>query len=273
MLFSVGILYSSHIFLDEVAKGNIDDISFVNIWRKYIVADSRSIFETALKCEWITISDMKIELTKKGERIVSTHDVVEKLRIQLLDILQYNKPSWAASIPYGRNEAFQFMPIEAKQCFIEANLIGNFDDTTIMWWDKLSSIVRGYFDDEKIRLGRIGEKLTMQYEKERTKFDPKWISIDTNLCGYDVLSRVSVNDETPLAIEVKTCLNNEKRFYLSKNEWNTSKLLKNYIFHIWIVDKKIDPELIILEPDEMAKHIPNDNGNGEWETVQIHLEK
>ena len=273
MLFSVGILYSSHIFLDEVAKGNIDDLSFVNMWRKYIVSDSKSIFETALKCEWITISNMKIELTKKGERIVSSYDVIEKLRIQLVDLLQYHKPSWAASIPYGRNEAFQFMPIEVKQCFIEANLIENFDHDTIMWWDKLASTVRGYFDDEKVKFGRIGEKLTYEYEKERTSWEPRWISVDTNLCGYDILSRVSLDDDTPLAIEVKTCSSIDKHFFISKNEWNACNLLKRYIFHIWIIDKHVEPELIIFEQDEMFKHVPSNNGDGEWESVQIHLNK
>ncbi|OZV10839.1 hypothetical protein CIW83_18105 [Tissierella sp. P1] len=271
MLFSVGVLYSSHNLLDEINKDIINDISFLKSYKKYIVANSKDIFDVSLKCSWITISNMNIRLTKRGFEILQASSTVDKLRLQLIDLVCYFRPSWAMSIPYGRKEALHFMPIDVKQCFEEANLVDNYSEDTIEWWDKLSSIIKGFYDDELLKIGRIGEKLSIEYEFNRTGHLPKWMSIETNICGYDLLSCISRENRLSQLIEVKTCSNSSKEIHISNNEWNTAISSENYIFHIWFLNNKSEPKLIILKPDELQKNIPKNMGSGEWGSVKIYI--
>ena len=61
--------------------------------------------------------------------------------------------------------------------------------------------------------GRTGEELTIRYEKARTKAEPKWEAIESNLAGYDIESRISVDNSDSLLIDVLSgsCLKTELR--------------------------------------------------------------
>jgi len=158
---------------------------------------------------------------------------------------------------------------DASQCFKECGLFDELNDEIIGFWDKLSLAYRNYSQKKMTEIGRAGEKLSYDHEKERTGFDPIWQSVESNLAGFDVLSVLSFNDRTKLKIEVKTTTSNIEfaKIHITKNEWNTAINSLNYIFHLWHL--KNTPKLYTVTVEEMKNHIPIDNGDGNWESVEM----
>jgi hypothetical protein len=55
---------------------------------------------------------------------------------------------------------------------------------------------------------------------------------------------------------------------LCKGEWETGITSDFYIFHLWAIsDKK--PYLAVLDKADVAPHIPSNQGEGNWDVVQI----
>ena len=57
-------------------------------------------------------------------------------------------------------------------------------------------------------------------------------------------------------------------FHLTANEWERAVETPFQRFHLWDIYKK-PARLCVVTVDEMKQHIPNDNGNGAWESVKI----
>ena len=63
---------------------------------------------------------------------------------------------------------------------------------------------------------------------------------------------------------------NNASFYVSHNEWSIASAgcnQKRYYFYLWHLDE--NPELAIVSYADMLKHIPQDNGLGEWNDVNV----
>ena len=189
----------------------------------------------------------------------------------LTDYVLKCAPIWANRIPYGRREATIFMTKDERACFADAGLLSDHLDAGIIdWWDTIATHIRMQTKQSKIGTGRLGERNTIKYERSRTNVDPMWMSIDSNLLGYDIKSQVSKNDPGTLLIEVKasTFTLSRAEFYVTSNEWNVAITSGAYVFHLWCLSdgKKM---LAILSPDEILPYIPTNNLDGQWETVKI----
>ena len=123
-----------------------------------------------------------------------------------------------------------------------------------------------------LKLEDLAKKLTLTHERKRTQREPIWQGFESNLIGYDVLSVVDKRNNNLLLIEVKTSDTAQKlaSFHISENEWQVSISSRNYIFHLWSLKPK--PDLIIISPDQLEPHIPNNNGEGKWESAIIPFE-
>ncbi|MBE0338716.1 protein NO VEIN domain-containing protein [Paenibacillus sp. 23TSA30-6] len=271
MSFSVGILYSSQSFLELVKENELNGADFPGIFTKYVVADSRAVLNTTLECKWVILKENNLlKVTAKGDLILNAMHPYEKLRIQIADIIEVTKPSWAPLIGYGRSEAVKYFSEEVLQCFKEAYLLEGYEQKVIEWWDKLAIISRGLFEDVRLEVGRKGETLSRQYEKLRIGVDPIWQAIESNFSGYDLLSQIDEENSEKLKIEVKATTSKTENISITitKLEWNVAKTSeRNYIFHIWTFYPK--RELFILTQKEMSTHIPINQGNGVWESVEI----
>ena len=270
MVFSVGILYSVQKFLRFINENEIKATEFSTAFNRYESTSSQMVLEVAEGCNWIQLDlGGNLSVTAKGFEILNQKDMLYALRVQLKHLIEMVKPSWSYLIHKGRKEAFQYFPSDVKQCFKEAELINSYDKDVIKWWDMLALAVRGQQLDTQLEIGRTGEELSLEYERKRVNKDPVWQSIESNLSGYDILSIVSVEETTPLRIEVKasTKVSNSFSFYLTRNEWNVADTSNNYLFHLWFLSET--PELFILDKDEIANHIPTNQGNGSWENVKI----
>jgi hypothetical protein len=115
------------------------------------------------------------------------------------------------------------------------------------------------FDHEVARLAELGIAKS-----------PRWVAIDDNTAGYDILSY----DRGPLEpisrlVEVKSTIQSPLRFFVSRNEWNLANRSGTaYTFHVW--DLRADqPRLYERTAAQVGMHIPLDQGKGKWTVAEI----
>lgn len=267
---SVDVIWSSHALLKRISEYSIrtaEDIYIKNL--SPVSVDT--LMDLAVTCRWIARNNDLFVLSKQGQTLVNTKEFSERAKIILSDYICYVTPAWARRIPYGRQEAFIFMTKDEQACFYEAGLMDeNPGNTVIGWWDQISNFLRRIEEDRKIEIGRKGEQLTILYEQKRTGRDPQWISLDSNLSGYDVISQQTQDDPSALLIEVKS---SEKSiatadFFVSVNEWHTALNTENYKLYLWCFygGKK---QLAIIQPRQLFQYIPTNNKSGKWQMVRI----
>ena len=268
-MFSVVLLYAIRDFLKLSNSTKLLPKDFQKYFRMYKYADATKILEVSFKCGWVTMNtDGIILLTERGKYIM-TSGYKYALVFQLEDMISEYNPTWASVIPRGRQEVKCYVPEDVNQCFREAGLFDELSEDVIAFWDRLSLAYRKIKYERNNEVGRLGEKLSYQYEYERTGKYPKWQSVESNLSGYDLLSIVGRTEKGTLQIEVKATTSqvNHASLYISRNEWDTALSSSNYTFHLWELKNK--PILHIVTVEQMKKHVPLNNGFGLWESTSI----
>lgn len=271
MSFSVGVLYSASDFLKQLQFSPIKHAEFKDSFHRFSLASAEAVLSVSQQCGWIAISiDGTVEVTERGINIVNCADYVLQLRRQLLDMISIYQPIWSMKIPSGRAEAKSSLPGDVRQCFSEAGLFDDWTDDLIHWWDSIAQAAKAKKSIDLLAIGRDAERRSVEYEILRTGIRPAWQSLESNYLGYDVLSRVSNADETPLKIEVKGSTLGIKQSYFTftRNEWKTAESASNYCLHLWSLTAN-PVSVIVVDRDELAPHLPHNKGNGEWETTRI----
>lgn len=210
-------------------------------------------------------------LTLSGERIRGLADHRARTRVAVMDYIDIVRPAWLQAAPSGRSRVLLFAGTAIAQVFDEAGLVSGTDEATVAFWDALAARARGLKDDRLTALGRIGERASLEYEQNRTSHDPRWVALESNADGYDVLSIVDKTDPRPLSIEVKTTTqSNGGHFYLSQNEWRRAQETDHHVFHLWHVndDRPVYPPTVVTA-GAMAAHVPVNEGDGQWQSVMI----
>ena len=152
-----------------------------------------------------------------------------QLRFQLHAFILQTKPSWSAPLCRGRREAAALLPAEIRQCLQDAGLLDGTDADTVQWWDSLAVAARTESQHELLTIGRFGERLSLKYEHNRIGADPLWQALESNAAG---------------------CTANHS------------------VFHLWLV-RPDARHLSIRTTDQVRPHMPDDHGEGEWESVCI----
>ena len=268
--FSPGIAQGCHELLILAKKHPNPAPYFLSAFSTFGSIASEKIFSTAQAMRWVCTDDAgNIAPTVEGERLLHTSGYPALLRQMLLDFIDIERPSWVQSALSGRAKVLHFAGAEIGQIFVEALLADGVDSDTVAFWDTLAARARGLKDERQNQVGRLGERLTLDYETQRTGRTAKWISIESNEDGYDVLSVVSDSDSRKLSIEVKaSSMGLHGAFYLTVNEWERAQETKTHAFHLWDVSKA-PYALCVLDVEQVATHVPNDSGLGTWQTVQV----
>lgn len=267
---SVDILWSIQLLLKRIIEyklNSIDDMYFLNVSSVNLDV----LLDLAEKCNWIMIDGSCLDIYKRSYEIINTSDFAGQARKMLADYIKHINPVWAKRIPYGRKESFIFMSKDEQACFYEAGLMNDEpDNLEISWWDQITNYIRSQDDLYKNEIGRKGELCTILYESNRIGAKPQWISIDSNLTGYDVISCVSRENKSGLLIEVKSTdmsIDNAE-FYITAHEWHTACNSSNYLFYLWcFYDNK--KQLAIINPNAVLPYVPTNNETGKWQTVRI----
>lgn len=205
-----------------------------------------------------------------GDRHTQLQETLRNLAVRL-------KPFWAKVSFYGRQRTARVLTEDQVQCLQFAGLLDHPPSKNVIaWWDDLGSTFRAFRDDQRIAVGREGERRTLEHERKRLRKlgvgkEPIWVSIEDNGAGFDVLSYDPKADGglEELQIEVKAASYSPLHFTLTRNEWTVAaRSCERHLFHIWNLDTGDLTTLTVLE---MESHIPVDRGKGTWGEVTVNL--
>ncbi|MDO8930842.1 MAG: DUF3883 domain-containing protein [Rhodocyclaceae bacterium] len=270
--FSPGVVQGSFDLLDLVAR-NPGALSFRQITSSFAhfgAMRSDEILQMAQGMGWLRADENGMAtLTPSGSRLVALQSYEPMLRQALLDHIDAESPPWVQCATYGRSRVMAFAGNGVAQVFVEAGLANGFDDDVVAFWDELAARARGLRDAKLSALGREGERLTIKHEEARTGRKPKWVAINNNADGYDVLSVVGEEDSRALSIEVKaSSMGLSGSLHLTRNEWEMSQERERHLFHLWDLLSN-PPRLAKVPAPVMLGHIPADAGRGRWEGVEV----
>lgn len=219
---------------------------------------------------WLDITETgSLQISPEGSKVRAARGYEAALRCILLHYVEAHKPDWLQNATYGRSRVLNFCPGGVRQVFVEAGLAGHPTRDVVEFWDLLAGIARGLQHDHLLAIGREGEELTLAYEEVRTGTKPRWVAVDSNQDGYDVLSVISADSRALLSIEVKASRSGEAGFlHLTRHEWEIAIERTAHVFHLWDLAAK-PARLATVSMEAMAKHIPLDAGAGGWEMVEV----
>lgn len=273
MTFSVGVLYSTQELLRFVGEKNMSPDEFCSSFKTFAVAAAIDVLEIAQRCSWIALTvDGRMAVTARGQVVLKASSQEAGLRMQIKHAIEVFQPAWAQRMRNGREEVRRYLPAEILQCLDEAGLMEDWDELIINWWDELAQAARAKKNDELLQIGRKAERMSWEYELERTKVKPRWQALESNFSGFDILSRIDESNSGPLRIEVKGSAqpHREAMFYVTRNEWDVAITNGSYRFHIWLLSHN-PPLLIDKSHTEILPNIPLNKGCGKWWNVQIRV--
>lgn len=231
---------------------------------------STSALSLAEDLAWLDINETgQLQVSAAGLKVYNAEGYEAALRCILLHYVETQNPDWLQNAVYGRSRVLNFCPVGVHQVFVEAGLAGAPNDEVVDFWDWLAGIARGLQRDHLLTIGRAGERLTLIHEEARTGAKPRWVAVDSNQDGYDVLSVRAVDDRAFLSIEVKSSrAGTSGTLHLTRHEWEIALDRPLHLFHLWDLSCA-PPRLATVGMEEMAAHVPTDAGAGGWESVEV----
>jgi hypothetical protein len=269
-MLSIAALYSAQRFLALVKRAPSLGTSPMGSFRLFSLAPANDVLAICQECQWVRLNTSgKLEITDRGEDVLRQSHSELALRVQLGHLIETQRPAWLPLLGRGREEARKYLPPDFEQCMRESGLFSGASDDVVKWWDQYSKMSRRLDTDDRVEVGRVGEKLSLEHERQRTKREPIWRGFESNLAGFDILSVVAEDDPAPLRIEVKTSNSRpaDAMFYVSRNEWAVAKASGSYLFHLWSL--RPSSRLLTITFAQVRQHIPLNRGTGGWQNVSV----
>lgn len=179
----------------------------------------------------------------------------------------------------GRDSLLRNLSIDEVQVFKNGGLIEVLPAIeALLWWDKFRVKKRESINESKTNQGRIAERLTMELETGITSniandLKPHWDALNGDYYGYDIRSYRHNKSYSPsiMLIEVKSFSTMMSPIvYITQNEWETAiEAAPNYIFYVWCMETMSHK---ILPVAYFEKHIPQNYGHGEWQSVKVFID-
>jgi uncharacterized protein DUF3883 len=202
---------------------------------------------------------------------------VDYFKAAIEGVINTHQPLWVRLAPVGREYVLRAVSINGTQCFRNAGLLETPPGREVSdWWDALAARVRNEKDVQLLNQGREAERRSLEFERRRLRAlgidrEPRWVSIEDNNAGYDILSyEPGAIEPINKIIEVKSSTQEPPRIIVTRGEWNAALTYGDaYVFQVWGVGA-IEP--IEINVASMAAHVPLDQGVGSWLKVQITIE-
>lgn len=199
---------------------------------------------------------------------------VEYFKAAIEALINHHEPLWVRLAPGGRDHVLRAVSTNGTQCFRNAGLLETPPSRVVSdWWDALAARVRSERDARLLEQGREAERLSLEFECARLKAlgiarEPRWVSIEDNGAGYDILSYDPGTPEpVNKVIEVKSSTQEPPRIVITRGEWDAALEYGNtYVFHIWSAGA-INP--IERNVASMLQHIPVERGHGRWLKTEV----
>jgi hypothetical protein len=271
--FSPGLVLGCFELLEMVVRRDISLSDIATEFSKIGVMPASKVLDLAQTLSWIRAGDSgRAIVTVEGQSILKLPGYERRVRKALLDYIDVVRPPWIQNATFGRAKVIAFAGNDIAQVFVEAGLAHGTESEVVEFWDELAARARGQKGVRLNAIGRAGERLTIERETKRTGRKPKWVSIDSNADGYDILSIAGPSDGRHLSIEVKaTNVGLAGTFHLTANEWERAVVSDLHAFHLWDMSSDY-PALAEITRIEVAAHVPADRGKGKWESVEIPFE-
>ncbi|WP_033073477.1 DUF3883 domain-containing protein [Sphingopyxis sp. MWB1] len=270
LALSPGLAQAGIALLDLLQRRPLSAADLLSGLPKVGGMSSASALSLAEALAWLDINEAgELQASAAGVQVCDADGYEAALRSILLHYVDTQNPDWLQNATFGRSRVLNFCPVGVRQVFVEAGLAGALDDEVVAFWDWLAAIARGLQKDQLVSIGREGERLTLIHEEARTGAKPRWIAIDSNQDGYDVLSVRATDDRAFLSIEVKASRSGRNgSLHLTRHEWEIALDRPFHLFHLWDLSCA-PPRLASVGMDEMAAHVPIDAGAGGWEKVEV----
>ena len=237
------------------------------------VVSAKRVTDCSIMLGWTEVNETGLLApTLRGLTVCAMPRTEERLREALLDLVHATDPPWVQNARFGRRRVLQYAPAEIAQICEEAGLADASTPEVVAFWDALAARARGLHDVRLNETGRAGERLTLRFEELRTGSPPRWIALDSNEDGYDVLSRLDADSRAPLCIEVKASQVGERgSFYMTRHEWESAESFLHFRVHLWDLSNSI-PRLAVLGLEDIARELPIDRGQGCWDVARVPFE-
>lgn len=270
LLLSPGLAQAGIALLDLLSRHPLSAPELLSGLYKVGGMPSTSALSLAKALAWLDISETgQLLVSAAGLKVQNANGYEATLRCILLHYVETQNPDWLQNAVYGRSRVLNFCPIGIRQVFVEAGLAGTPSDDVVDFWDCLAGIARGLQRDHLLAIGREGERMSLIHEEARTGIKPRWVAVDSNQDGYDILSVRAADDRTFVSIEVKSSRGGiSGTLHLTRHEWEIALDRPLHLFHLWDLSCA-PPRLATVGMDEMAAHIPTDVGAGGWKSVEV----
>lgn len=237
------------------------------------VVSAKRVTDCSILLGWTEVNETGLLApTLRGLAVSAMPRTEERLREALMDLVQATDPPWVQNARFGRRRVLQYAPAEIAQICQEAGLADASTPEIVGFWDALAARARGLQDVRLNETGRAGERLTLSFEELRTGRPPRWIALDSNEDGYDVLSSLDAESRIPVCIEVKASQLGERgSFYMTRHEWVSAESFLHFRLHLWDLSNAI-PRLAVLGLDDVAHQLPIDRGHGRWDLARVPFE-
>jgi hypothetical protein len=270
LLLSPGLAQAGIALLELLQRRPLSAPDLISGLPKVGGMSSSAALALAEALAWLDINEAgDLQVSAAGMKVHTADGYEAALRCILLHYVETQNPDWLQNAVYGRSRVLNFCPVGIRQVFVEAGLADTPDDAVVDFWDWLAGIARGLQKDHLLAIGREGERLTLAYEEARTGTPPRWVAIESNQDGYDVLSIKAADNRAFLSIEVKASRGGMSgALHLTRHEWEIALDRPFHVFHLWDLSCA-PPRLATVGMGEMAIHIPTDAGAGGWEGVEV----
>lgn len=192
------------------------------------------------------------------------------------EVAQRFSPPWLLTLPRGRALLNGIVSADTLDCFSRAGLMTDSpDQEAVELLDRLANLARKVADLDRVDSGRRAERLSFDLERERCEGivgapKPEWTALDDNHAGYDILSSYLEHDRiAPKLVEVKSSRTSAPRLILTRYEWTVAtRNPRAWTMHFWDLRYHTLTELIW---QDLAPHIPVDQGAGSWDSVTVQI--
>jgi len=203
-------------------------------------------------------------------------DVGDAFRFVIWQLIVQSPPSWLGLLRRGRDALSSVVSADIRACFERAGVMAPVPSAeAIKWLDAVIGLAYSQHDAQLLANGREAEALSFAYEQARLSTYPdapavEWVALNNSAAGFDLRSS-SVEGGIFAArfIEVKSCQQVPLHIVLTRNEWNTARRIGDaYVFHVWHLPSRTLTEVSVTE---MQAHVPDDNGDGTWDSVRVSI--
>lgn len=268
-LLTPSTAYACIDFLAEVSEQNLSTSELKNL--RFSSISTQIVVDNVRALGWIVEEpNGRVSIAHRGQECLRLDQATKQLRYLLAEYFLLRRDPWLQLARRGRIHVLLQAPSEIAQLLYEAELAEGEQDDVVQFWDNLADRIRGDRDRNRTEIGRTGEKLSLAYETKRTGKKPRWVALDSDEFGYDLLSQASQKEPAPTKIECKCSERKlaEATLHLTRHEWETADSSERYYFHLWNTASH-KPRLAILCVEDMRPHVPENRSHGSWEMVQV----